>query len=327
MPVSNERVGFGVIGLGMGAARARLIHETSGARLAAVADINEERGQKAAAEYGIEWYADYRRLLERDDVDVVMVMTPSGTHADFAAAAAQAGKHVVSTKPIEVTLERADRMIAACRQAGVVLAVDFESRYMADNVRIRQAIEGGRLGRLVLGEARLKWYRSHTYYEGWHGTWKLDGGGSLINQTVHQIDLLVWFMGQPQTVWGQMGVFTHRIETEDLGMAMIRFENGAVGTILGTTTCPTSLPPRMEIHGDQGLIMTAGNAIETWHLPGESIDDPFEYDGPRNVIEDMVRIVREGGTPRIPGEEAERSLRLILAVYESAKTGHPVAVS
>lgn len=325
--MSNESVGFGVIGLGMGAARARLIHQTHGARLVAVAEIDEERGQKAAAEYGIEWYADYRRLLEQDDVDVVMIMTPSGTHADIAEAVAQAGKQVISTKPIDVSLDRADRMIEVCRRAGVTLAIDFEARYMADNVRIKQAIDEGRLGRLVLGEARLKWFRSHEYYEGWHGTWKLDGGGSLINQTVHQIDLLVWFMGNPQTVWGQIGVFTHQIETEDLGMAMITFASGGVGTILGTTTCPTSLPARMEIHGDRGLVTTSGNTVDAWHIPGESMDDGFDYDGPNNVIEDMVRIVRHGGTPRITGEEAKRSLNLILSIYESSKTGKQVTLS
>lgn len=325
--MSDETIGFGVIGLGMGAARAELIHQTAGARLVAVADIDPERGRKAATRYGIDWYDDYRRLLDRKDIDVVMVMTPSGTHADCVVAIAQAGKHAISTKPIEVTLERADWMIEACRQAGVILAIDFESRYIADNVRIVQAIQEGRLGRLILGEARLKWYRSDAYYEGWHGTWKLDGGGSLINQTVHQIDLLVWFMGPPKTVWGQMGVFTHQIETEDLGMAMITFQNGAVGTILGTTTCPFDFPPRMEIHGDRGVVMTASNQIETWKIPDESETDPFPYDGPKNTIEDMVHILREGGTPRIDGAEAKRSLQLVQAVYESAQTGKPVTLA
>ncbi|MBI4553169.1 MAG: Gfo/Idh/MocA family oxidoreductase [Candidatus Latescibacteria bacterium] len=325
--MSADTVGFGVIGLGMGASRAELIHQMAGARLVAVADIDPARGQKAAAKYGIEWYDDYRRLLDRTDIDAIMVMTPSGTHADFVIAAAQAGKHAISTKPIEVTLERADTMIAACKQAGVILAVDFESRYVADNVRLRQAIQEGRLGKLILGEARLKWYRSDAYYEGWHGTWKLDGGGSLINQTVHQIDLLVWLMGPPKTVWGQIGVFTHKIETEDLGMAMIAFQNGAVGTILGTTTCPHDFPPRMEIHGDRGVVMTASNKIEVWQIPGESESDPFPYDGPKNVIEDIVRVVREGGTPRIDGAEAKRSLQLVRAVYDSAQTGRPVTVA
>ena len=322
--MGKDTVGFGVIGLGMGAARARLIHETNGARLVAVADIDEARGHKAAAEYDIDWYDDYRRMLERDDIDVVMIMTPSGTHADFATVIAQAGKHVISTKPIEVTLERADQMIEACHRAGVILAVDFEARYMADNVRIKQAIDEGRLGKLVLGEARLKWFRSDAYYEGWHGTWKLDGGGSLINQTIHQIDLLVWFMGNPKLVSGQVGVFTHQIETEDLGMALIQFESGAAGTLLGTTTCPVSLPARMELHGDRGMILTSGNAIETWNLPNELLEDGFDYNGPNNVIEDMVQIIRSGGTPRITGEEAKRALRLVLAVYESSKTGKAV---
>ena len=326
--MTNEAVGFGVIGLGMGAARAKLIHATDGARLVAVADINEERGQKAAAEYDIDWYEDYRRMLERDDIDVIMVMTPSGTHADFGEVVAQAGKHVVSTKPIDVTLESADRLIKTCDDAGVILAVDFESRYMDDNVRMGEAIHEGRLGKPVLGEVRLKWFRADAYYDGWHGTWKYDGGGSLINQTVHQIDQLIWYMGQPKTVWGQIGVFTHDIETEDLGMAMIKFENGAVGTILGTTTFPTSLPPRVEVHGDKGAAIVSGHKVELWEVPDESADDPYENTGPKNIIEDMIQVVRDGGAPRVDGAEAKRSLGLILGVYESAKNGStPVQLS
>ena len=324
--MSTDPVGFGVIGLGMGAVRARFISETEGARLVAVAELDEERGRKAAAEYGIDWYRDYRQLLDRDDIDVITVMTPSGTHADFAIAAAEAGKHVITTKPVEVSLERADRMIAACREAGVILAVDFEARYMADNVRVKQAVDEGRLGRMILGEVRLKWFRNDAYYEGWHGTWALDGGGSLINQSVHQIDLLGWYMGEVESVQGQIGVFNHDIESEDLGMAMLRFKNGAVGTILGTTTCPVTIPAGVELHGTQGLVITAGNKVDTWHVPDESADDPFPYEGPRNVIEDMVNLVRDGGTPRITGEEAKKSLALILAIYESSRTGQAVSL-
>lgn len=324
--MSTDSVGFGVIGLGMGNVRARCIHETDGARLVAVAELDEERGRKAVSDYGVEWHEDYRRLLERDDIDVVNVMTPSGTHADFAVEAAQAGKHVITTKPIDVSLERADRMIAACREAGVILAIDFEARYMADNVRVKQAVDEGRLGRMILGEVRLKWFRNDAYYKGWHGTWKLDGGGSLINQSVHQIDLLIWYMGAVDSVQGQIGVFNHDIESEDLGMAMIRFRNGAVGTILGTTTCPVTIPASVELHGTKGLVITAGNKVDTWHIPEESIEDPFSCDGPANVIEDMIGLVRNGGTPRITGEEAKKSLALILAIYESSRTGRSVSL-
>ena len=179
---------------------------------------------------------------------------------------------------------------------------------------------------MILGEVRLKWFRNDAYYEGWHGTWALDGGGSLINQSVHQIDLLGWYMGEVDRVQGQIGVFNHEIESEDLGMAMLRFKSGAVGTILGTTTCPVTIPAGVELHGTQGLVITAGNKVDTWHVPDESADDPFPYEGPRNVIEDMVALVRHGGTPRITGEEAKKSLALILAIYESSRTGQAVSL-
>ena len=324
--MASETVGFGVIGLGMGNVRARCIHETQGAKLVAVAELNEERGQKAASEYGVEWYKDYRQLLDRSDIDVINVMTPSGTHADFAIEAARAGKHVITTKPIEVTLDRADQMINACHEAGVILAIDFEARYMAENVRVKQAVDEGRLGRMILGEVRLKWCRNDAYYEGWHGTWQYDGGGALINQSVHQIDLLVWYMGAVESVQGQIGVFNHDIETEDLGMAMIRFRSGAVGMILGTTTCPVTIPAAVELHGTKGLITTSGNGIDTWHLPNELKEDSFSYDGPQNVIEDMIQLVRFGGKPLITGEEAKKSLALVLAIYESSRTGDTITL-
>jgi UDP-N-acetyl-2-amino-2-deoxyglucuronate dehydrogenase len=323
--MAKDSVGFLVVGLGMGQDRCEKVVSAEGARLAAVCDINEKLGREVADKHGVPWHGDCDEAISRDDVDVVFVLTPSGLHADVAIAAAQAGKHVITTKPIEVTLERADRMIDACKKAGVMLAVDFECRYFAENVRIRRAIERGDLGKLILGEARLKWYRSDKYYEGWHGTWKLDGGGSLINQAVHQIDLLVWFMGSPKKVIGRTGVFSHEIETEDLGMAMIEFENGAVGTILGTTTYPYDRPPIVEIHGDKAAVVTEGDKIVLWKP--EPDDAGFAYDGPRNVVEDIVAVLRHGGKPIVDGEEGKRSLRLILAVYESARTGKEVLFS
>ena len=323
--MERDTVGFAIMGLGMGQDRAAKVASTKGARLAAVCDVNEKLAREVADNYGVAWYRDYKEAVAADDVDVVFVMTPSGLHADVAVAAAQQGKHVVTTKPMEVTLDRADRMISACEDAGVMLAVDFESRYRADNVRIRRAIERGAFGRLILGEARLKWYRSDKYYEGWHGTWKLDGGGSLINQAIHQIDLLVWFMGRPKKVVGRIGVFSHDIETEDLGMSMIEFENGAVGTILGTTTYPYDRPPIVEIHGDKAAVVTEGDEIVLWKP--EPDDAGFAYDGPSNVVGDVVDVLQHGGKPRVDGEEGKRSLRLILAVYESARTGKEVYVS
>lgn len=309
----------------MGQDRCEKVLSAEGARLAAVCDINEKLGREVADKHGVPWHGDCNEAIARDDVDVVFVLTPSGLHADVAVAAARAGKHVITTKPMEVTLERADRMIDACRKAGVMLAVDFECRYCPENVRIREAIERGDFGKLILGEARLKWYRSDKYYEGWHGTWRLDGGGSLINQAVHQIDLLVWFMGPPKKVIGRIGIFSHEIETEDLGMAMVEFENGALGTILGTTTYPYDRPPIVEIHGDKAAVVTEGDRIVLWKP--EQDDAAFAYDGPRNVVEDVVAVLNHGGKPRVDGEEGKRSLRLILAVYESARTGKEVLIA
>jgi len=331
--MADKEVGFGVIGLGMGAARAKTAAQTPGARLVAVADINEERCRKAADAHGCDTYEDYHKMLERDDVDVVLVMSPSGMHADMGMDAAAAGKHVVTTKPIDVSLEKTDRLIEACNKAGVVLAVDFNCRYVPDNWKVRKALDEGLFGRLVLGEARLKWWRGHQYFIGWHGTWAQDGGGSLMNQTVHQVDLLQWYMGPVARVTARFGVFTHDIESEDLVTAMLEFKNGAWGTILATTTFPSSEPARVEIHGDKGGVITAGSQIQYWLTKDEfnaatkeqNADAfPFEYTGPKNIIEEVLGIVNEGKQPIVTGEEARKSLELILAVYESGRQGKPV---
>ena len=321
--MSTGEVGFGVIGLGMGASRCEMVARTPGARLVAVADIDARKAQEIADRHGVDWYTDYRKMLERKDIDVVYVMTPSGLHGQMAVDAAQAGKHVVVTKPMEVTLEKADRMIQVCRDCGVKLAVDFEQRYSRHNLKIKVAIDEGRLGKLVLGEARMKWHRTQQYYEGWHGTWEMDGGGSLINQTIHWIDLLLWFMGPVESVFGRTGVFTHRIETEDLGAAILTFENGAMGTILGTTTWYRDDPPVVEVHGEKGYV-----GIRGWELALWKFDEEFEVSlperWPSNVVEDMVGALKDGREPVVDGPEGRKSLEVVKAIYESSRTGEVV---
>ncbi|MEM2935703.1 MAG: Gfo/Idh/MocA family oxidoreductase [Candidatus Bathyarchaeia archaeon] len=323
-----KEIGFGVVGLGMGRNRCELVSKTEGAVLRAVVDVNEERAREVASNYGVDWYRDYSKLLARKDVDVVYVLTPSGLHAEMAVEAARAGKHVITTKPMCVSLKQADAMIRECRRAKVKLAVDFESRYLPDMLRIRKWIDDGRFGKLILGEARLKWYRSQEYYStsGWRGTWRYDGGGSLMNQTVHLIDLLQWYMGPADSVTGRIGVFTHQIETEDLGAAIINFKNGAVGTVLGTTTCPKDTAFRIEIHGDRGLVITEGNVLHLSHfLDGEErTEEEFLAGKPRNVVEDMIRAIREDEEPLVTGEEGRKSVELVLAIYQSSMSGKRV---
>lgn len=321
---SMDEVRFGVVGLGMGHNRAVMISQTPGARLAAVCDLDETRCRRTAEATGCEWTTEYDELLARKDVDVIQVMVPSGMHAEFGIKAAQAGKHVVTTKPLEVSLEAADRLIEACASAGVLLAVDFEYRYLPSSVIVKKAIDQGLLGKLVLGEVALKWHRPQSYYDvGWRGTWRYDGGGSLMNQTIHDIDLLLWFMGKPKWVMGHASINTHKIETEDLGMAMIEFESGAKGRILGTTTHPVSLPVTREIHGDRlGLRMT-GDKL-TWFCPDGTPEPDIAAEGPSNIVEDVIGALKESRLPRVTGEEGRRSLALAKAIYRSAEQGAPV---
>jgi len=194
----SDAIGFVVVGLGMGRHRARMVAKTEGARLVGVADLRAELAQRVAEELGCEWHTDFRTFLDRPNVQVVWVMTPSGVHADVAVPALEAGKHVIVTKPMEVTLERADAMIAAAERNGRLLAVDFDMRFLKGAWQIRQAIADGMFGKLILLEGRLKWFRSQEYYSqsGWRGTWRYDGGGSLANQTIHLIDQLVWLGGE-----------------------------------------------------------------------------------------------------------------------------------
>ena len=321
--MSVSDVGFGVVGLGMGANRAREVAATPGAKLVAVCDLDEERLDKVVTEHGCEGTPDYHDLLSRDDIEVIYVMTPSGLHGKVAIDAAQAGKHVITTKPIETTLEKADAMTAACERAGVKLLVDFGNRYKAETNKIKAALDQGLFGDLILTEARLKWFRADAYYneswKAWHGTWELDGGGSLINQTVHYVDLLCWFMGPPETVRGRIGVYNHDIESEDMSLAMLHYPNGAEGVIVCTTTFPEDLSAGVEIHGTRGAVVYRKGEIVFWKTDGNvDVEVP---PCPACAADDMVQTLRTGQPLWCDGREGRKSLALIRAVYESALDG------
>lgn len=318
-------VGFCVVGLGMGKARAKTICETAGAKLVSVVDLNEQRAKECAAEFGCKHHLKMDDALGDDAVDFVMVMTPSGLHGDLAVQALNAGKHVITTKPMEVSLEKCDAMIAAWKKSGRILAVDFQRRYEEPYTKVKHAIDSGLFGQMVLGEARLKWYRSQAYYDagGWRGTWKMDGGGALANQTIHEIDLLRWFMGKPKRVIGRYGIHCHKIETEDLGMAMIEFESGAVGMILGTTTYPTSVYSGLEVHGTEGGVMTTRGETQ-WHFL-KGMEDRLEKVQPvtqfKDVIQNAVAAVRDGAAMICDGNDGRASIELLNAIYTSARNG------
>ncbi len=324
-------VGFAVVGLGMGHNRSRLIHATDGAELKVVVDLDRTRLEKVSSELDVEGTTDLNAALDRADVDVVMVMTPSGTHADLGIRAARAAKHVITTKPMDVSTDACDRLIAACDEAGVLCGVDYQSRYVDNNWRVAEALRRGWLGKPILGEVRFKWFRAASYFEasgGWRGTWKMDGGGSLANQGAHLLDVLCWFMGDAVSVYGEMAVMNHEIETEDIGLAIVNFESGAKGTIVGTTTFPSSAYFSAEVHGSDGGVLIEDVLTGGMKVFGEGLQERLAtVENPlQNIVEDVVSAVERRTPLRVHGREGRRTVALLEAVYRSAREGRPVNV-
>jgi len=343
-------VGFAIVGCGgIGGVHAAAISSVSEARLVAVCDSRPESAARLADRYGARCYGDYTEMVRCDDVDVVNICTPSGAHLEPALAAAAAGKHVVCEKPLEVTLERADRIVAACDLARVRLAAVFPLRFAAASRLACEAIRGGRLGRLLFGEVNLRWWRSQEYYDtgGWRGTWAMDGGGALMNQTIHRVDLLQWLLGPVRSVCASTDTLAHeRIEVEDLAVGIARFENGAIGSMVASTALRPGFPARVAVYGSRGAIELEEHSITTWKLEDGSPEEErevlarFHPDGlsassnPLNVsnvghvaqITDMVGAVREGRDPIVDGREGRRAIAVISALYQSARTGSWVDV-
>jgi len=328
--VSDVR--FGVVGLGMGRNHARRIRECDGASLVAIADLDEERGREQEKELEAPWYRDYKEMIELPDVDVVFVGVPSGLHHRIAIDAAQAGKHVLTDKPMDITLENADAMIEAADAAGVTLGVVYQNRWGDAPRRIRKSIDGGRFGELLFGEALVKWYRSQEYYSrgGWRGTWKMDGGGAIMNQGVHTVDLIQWFMGEPVRVTGRYWTLDHEMETEDTAMAVIEFDSGAVAQLL-CTTCYYPKPEggdvvSVTVQGQKGRMVSVANELVECNFPDEDESDAARYepDGPDNYMADFVQAIAAGREPTVTGVEGRKSLAITLAVYESSRRGEAV---
>lgn len=335
--------GVGISGAGViGALHARVVSSLEGARVVAVAEPREDAGRELADKYSVDWHADLAGLLARPDVDIVILGTPSGMHPDQAVQAARAGKHVITEKPMAITLEGADRMIEACRDAGVRLAVIFQNRFNRDTFRLKRAVDAGLFGQPVIGNALLHWRRTQEYYDangGWRGTWALDGGGALMNQSVHYVDLLQWIMGPVESLSAYTSTLTHEIETEDTASAALRFESGALGAIQGTTSTHEDRPPIIEIRGTEGAARLEGAQLTIWQpgreeevLTGEDLrltegSDHEEGFGAahQRQLREIFAALREDREPPIPGEEARKAIELILGVYRSASSGERVS--
>ncbi len=344
-------LGCAIVGVGMIAKfHAKALGDIPDAELKSLITRNPEKAKAAASDMGFdgEIYSDIQQALARDDIHIVIVTTPSGAHMEPAVMAAEAGKHVVVEKPLEVTLQRCDEIIEACDKNNVKLCTIFPSRFGDANMELKKAVEGHRFGRVTLGETTCKWWRSQAYYDegGWKGTKALDGGGALMNQAIHNVDLLLWMMGSPTHITGFTATLAHeRIEVEDTAVACLRFENGALGIIEATTSVHPGLPKTIAVHGDKGTVVIEQDDVLQWELtPATAEDDAIKerfskkvgasggssdpaaisYEGHRRQLADFVKAIQENREPLVDGREGRRSVEVILAIYKAATEGKTV---
>jgi len=342
-------LGFGIVGCGMiSQFHARAIGDLRGAKLVACCDTRAEASDRFAAANGCTSYRTLDEMLADKGVDVVTIATPSGLHMEPAVAAAEAGKHVIVEKPLEVTLKKCDRIIRACAKHGVQLATVFPSRFHDSSVKLKRAIDAGRFGKLTVGDAYVKWYRTQAYYDSgaWRGTWALDGGGALMNQAIHSVDLLTWLMGPVVEIRAQTAQLAHtRIEVEDTAMATLRFANGALGVVEATTAAYPGYLKRVEIHGSEGSAVLEEEDLKVWDFArprkedkailaemkehkstGGGASDPAAIGHHGHTLEfrDVLEAIRRNRRPAIDGHEGRRSVEIILGIYQAAKTGKAV---
>ncbi len=335
-------VKFGIIGTGVGAgfcARGFSTLPADGvAKLVAVTSRSEDHAEEFARKWGAElWFTDYEEMMRKAGLDAVIVNSPHFQHFQMAMDAIEAGLNVLVDKPMAINLREADAMIETARNRKVKLGVVLQSRFDPVYRRIKTAVDEGRFGRLILGDAAVKWFRTQEYYSSnpWRGCWATEGGGALINQAIHTIDVLRWVMGPPKCLWAQMDAFTHKIDVEDLAVAAIRFENNALGTIQGSTAIYPGLPTRLEIHGTNGTATVEGEKLKRWAIVGEK-EEPMEgekeglkaWASPEllpaanhaSVIVDFAKAVLRDRQPYVDGVEGRKSLELVKAIYKSSMT-------
>jgi UDP-N-acetyl-2-amino-2-deoxyglucuronate dehydrogenase len=334
--VSDKTYGFGLVGCGVIAPTHAEASAHRECQLLAVCDLNEAAATACAAEFGAEPYTDLAEMLARDDIDVVNILTPSGLHARLGVQCADAGKHVICTKPIDITLENIDALIEAGERNNVKIAATHQNRGYPIYEKIKRYIDEGRLGEMLYGNAFVPWFRSDEYYaKGWQGTKALDGGGALINQSIHYIDLLVWFMGGSSSIYGFADALVHDIETEDIGSAVLKFE-GAHGIIQGSTCTYTACPRGSRSTGRRATwwwwaTMSRCGMLRARALRGRLAGGKGGAAEPKGGMQenaivshvkqigDVIAAIEEGREPKINGREAGARWRSSSSVYKRAR--------
>ena len=340
---------FAVVGAGnIGKIHLQAIEHVPDATATVLVNRTESSGRPIADAHGCDWTDDWAGAVVRADVDAVAICTPTGTHMEIAVAAAEAGKHLLVEKPLDITLERADRIIEAAERAGVKLACIFPRRFAVGAQQAKRALDAGRLGQITLADVYVKWHRDQAYYDGsgnWRGTWALDGGGALMNQSIHQIDLVRWLMGPVRSVLARTATLTHAMQAEDTACALLTYANGALGVIQGATSAWPGEPARVAIHGENGSIVLEEGEIVTWKLkdaaPGEEeamlnlkedaatgASDPtaIGFEMHRRQVQDLVKAVRQDRDPAIAGAEGRHAIEIVRAAYAAAEGGGEVVL-
>ena len=345
--MAERKVRFGIIGCGMIAEfHCTGIEKCSDAELFAVSDSVADRAQQFAAKHNVpHWFDDFNKMVVLPDLDAVCVCTPSGLHGEAVIAAANARKHVLCEKPLEVTLGKIDAMLGTVRRNGVKMGAIFQSRVQPDCRRVKQALTGGLLGRILQADLRTKWYRGQEYYDSgaWRGTFALDGGGCLMNQGVHGIDLYQWLVGPVTSVFGKVATVNHKIEVEDSAYAIVELAGGGRGAIIGSTCAYPGFPTRIETHGEKGSICLEDARIVSWDIMGQEkpkdlnigggpgvggAGDPKAISslGHETLVADLAHAILEDRKPMISGAEARRAVAIILAIYQSSREGRAVDI-
>ena len=343
--------GFGIVGCGMIANfHAKAISDIRGAKLVACFDAIPQAAHRYAKQSGCVAYEKLGEMLRDPQVDIVTICTPSGAHMEPAVAAAKAGKHVIIEKPLEITLRRCDKIIRECEKQGVTLSTIFPSRFHESSQLLKKAVDDGKFGRLALADAYVKWYRTQEYYDSgaWRGTWQLDGGGALMNQAIHSVDLLAWLMGPVESISAHTATLAHkRIAVEDVAVATLKFASGALGTLEASTAAFPGYLKKIELYGSLGSAVLEEEDIKIWDFQkptrqdkaikkrmagktktGGGAADPaaIGHHGHTAQFKDVIKAIRTGGRPLIDGQEGRKSVEIILAVYKAAETGRAISL-
>lgn len=346
--MTDNKLGFGIIGIGMiSETHAAALKDQEDCYLRACFNSKREKAEKWAADHGCKAYWSLDEMLADPEIDAVSIATPSGLHFEPALAAIRSGKHVLIEKPMEITEERILQLINEAKENDVLLCGIFQSRFHEAPRLIKEAVDNGRFGTITLADAQVKWFRTQEYYDSgaWRGTWEVDGGGVFMNQGIHAIDLLLFIMGDPLEVMGYTATLAHeRIEVEDSAAAVLKFKNGAIGVIEGTTGAYPGSSKRIEICGSKGQVILEEDSIVKWEFDEELPEDAeirrkyaaksssggasdpkaISCIGHIREFADFAKAIKNGTAPFVPGEEAMRSVHLIRSVYQSAEIGMPV---